>query len=571
MYILISDPRMSVTAPRPLQSAALSDPLYYLRNFSTLVHWVGERHADLLSEEERNRVAMLSELPQSPLALLVRMLMRRGDHFRLSRLHYDEIGPAVDALGPLIEQGWIAPNPTLDIESLGRLLTRQELIEHLDAPDTAFVSSTSKTAILEQLGSVYGDRVRPLHEWAPTLDDRVVELNCSDLFTRLQLMFFGNLNQDLSAFVLTELGYQRFEPVAFTAHSRAFSTREEIDLYLQLNAAREALENDVPLSEVMALLPGIGQSSSWLEQRRSRLLFAIARRAERSGDYELALDLYGQSDHPEARQRGFRVLELSRPDHATYQSLTQALVSCERSAEQEALARIERRLSRLLGHPSQTRLNRIKLPQFKVDLPGPASVEISVAEHLSRTDAPVYYVENSLVNGLFALLCWPALYAPLPGAFFNPFQAAPADLAGSDFVSRRQTLFAQALATLNDSDYKATILKRYREKEGIHCPFINWHMISYELVTLALECIPAEHLQLFFSRLLEDIPAYRSGLPDLIQLFPNEVGKEGSTTYRLIEVKGPGDKLQDNQRRWLEYLYQRGVAVAVCYLSWSGA
>ena len=29
--------------------------------------------------------------------------------------------------------------------------------------------------------------------------------------------------------------------------------------------------------------------------------------------------------------------------------------------------------------------------------------------------APVHYVENTLINGLFGLLCWPAIFAPLPG------------------------------------------------------------------------------------------------------------------------------------------------------------
>ena len=42
----------------------------------------------------------------------------------------------------------------------------------------------------------------------------------------------------------------------------------------------------------------------------------------------------------------------------------------------------------------------------------------------------------------------------------------------------------------------------------------------------------------------------------------------GERRYELIEVKGPGDKLQDNQVRWLEYCVAHGMPVSVCHVSW---
>jgi len=559
---------MSTTSsPSPI-GAALSDPLYYLRNFRTLVEWVRAHHGDLLDETERARIAELLELPQAAQALLVRMLMRRGEAFRLSRLRYEEIGSIPDALSPLLEQGWIESDPLLDIDTLGRLLTRIELIETLDPRLAAFPPSTSKADLLERLAGLCGAEQRTLNEWAPTLDDQVVQLCCGELFTRLQLMFFGNLSQDLSAFVLTELGYHRFEPVPFSPESRAFATRQEVDSYLRLHGAREALAAGQPIAEIQALVPDTPLDNAWLERRRGRLLFELARHAERNGGYDEALLLYGRANHPEARQRQFRVLELNRPDRRSYDALLDAIARSERPGEREALSRIERRLSRKLGLKPQTALGRPKLPQFELTLPGPAAVELSVARHLNRDDAPVYYVENGLLNGLFALLCWPALYAALPGAFFHPFQAAPADLGNADFVHRRQPLFARALETLQTSEYRRIILERHREKAGITCPFIDWRLLTDELISTALHCIPAQDLDAMIRRLLEDIPAHRSGLPDLIQFFPDAATSEGRPSYRLIEVKGPGDRVQDHQRRWLEYLHRKGIEVGVCYLNW---
>jgi sulfur relay (sulfurtransferase) complex TusBCD TusD component (DsrE family) len=36
----------------------------------------------------------------------------------------------------------------------------------------------------------------------------------------------------------------------------------------------------------------------------------------------------------------------------------------------------------------------------------------------------------------------------------------------------------------------------------------------------------------------------------------------------MIEVKGPGDRLQDNQKRWLEFCARHDMPVSVCYVAW---
>ena len=85
------------------------------------------------------------------------------------------------------------------------------------------------------------------------------------------------------------------------------------------------------------------------------------------------------------------------------------------------------------------------------------------------------------------------------------------------------------------------------------------------MLDLALACIPAAHLKKAFERILLDIKSNRSGFPDLIQFWPAE------QRYRMIEVKGPGDRLQDNQLRWIAYCAQHAMPVSVCYLQWQEA
>jgi hypothetical protein len=94
---------------------------------------------------------------------------------------------------------------------------------------------------------------------------------------------------------------------------------------------------------------------------------------------------------------------------------------------------------------------------------------------------------------------------------------------------------------------------------------VAWDYLERGVIELALRCIPAAHLKLWFQRILQDVKDNRTGFPDLIQFFPLE-GR-----YEMIEVKGPGDRLQDNQLRWIDYCKEHGMPVTVCYLQWQEA
>ena len=82
--------------------ALLATDFYYLRNFEFVLEWVGARYDDLLNEQERRFVQHFPTLPERSRALLVRLIMRKGDHFRVSRLCYDEIGDIESAAQPLL-------------------------------------------------------------------------------------------------------------------------------------------------------------------------------------------------------------------------------------------------------------------------------------------------------------------------------------------------------------------------------------------------------------------------------------------------------------------------------------
>ncbi|MBR9905201.1 VRR-NUC domain-containing protein [Halomonas sp. TG39a] len=547
-------------------TASLDDPFYYLTNFRFVLAWVGERHADLLSADEREFLNQFDNLPRASQALLVRMVMRKGELFRLGKLSYTEVGDSGDAMAPLMTLGWVDNAPALSIDELFNQLRlaelRQILAEEIRAAGLSV--SSSKTVLYATLVSRL-TQAAPLQTWWPEAPDRVVRLTVMNICDRLRLMFFGNLRQDWAEFVLTELGLQRFEVVPFTPQSRAFQTRQEVDTYLALHHLRQRLdEGESPVDLHREVPPP--SDNRWLATRRARLLLQLGREAERSGDSALALALYGDAGSSEARIRQLRLLERLGEHQTAYELAAQALDSSPTETEHQALTRILPRLRRRLKLPAVASDPEPAHVRWDLSLPGPQSVERAVVAALSEPQAPVCYVENSLITGLFGLLCWPAIFAPLPGAFFHPFHNGPADLYRDDFVARRRDAFDGCLARLEDGSYREVIRAAWREKQGLASPFVHWPIVDEPLVELAFECIPAEHLRACFERLLGDLKANRAGLPDLIQLLPD--APAGTPRYRMIEVKGPGDRLQDNQRRWLAFFHQQAMPVAVCYVRW---
>ncbi len=557
---------MPTDAPDPFY------PFYYLSNFERALAWIAERYDDLLSDGEQAFLAAFlhdgTRLPKASRALLVRMLMRKGTLFRTGRLAYAEIGCPVRAAAPLAALGWVDADAGVSLDELFALATRPEL-QRAFAAAPAF-KGLRKAEWLEALRDADAAHAQPkrYREWDTATNEAALRVLVAPVCERFRLMFFGNLHQDWSEFVLADLGVFQYERVAFEPSSRAFQQRADVDCYLALHACREALElaGNEALDPLLAAVDSIDtRHNAWLALRRAKLLFAIGHHAERRHDWDTALRVYERCAWPGARHRRMRVLERAGSDDAALALALQAAAAPESEEEQQRIARIVPRLQRRLGLAAQKAVGARAAQRGMLELARPlvpVAVEYAVRDHLSTEDAPVHYVENALINSLFGLLCWEPVFAAVPGAFFHPFQRGPADLHAPDFRARRAARFDACLAQLESGAYRTTILRHFDTKAGLQSPFVFWSMLTRELLTLALDCLPAAHLKLWFERLLVDVRANRSGLPDLIRFWPHE------RRYELIEVKGPGDRLQDNQIRWLAYCVQHDMPVRVLDVRW---
>jgi hypothetical protein len=546
-------------------------PFYYLKNFELVLTTIQTRYSDLLLDDELRFVREFPELPLESRALLARMVMRRGDLFRQAKLNYAEIGETRAAAAALIEAGWVSDRQLLSIRDLHRLLTKDELIRCLKLPPRYAAWRKPELAVVLE---AQFKEPRFFEDWYPEGNpggnpvgyggECVYALLIAAVCERFRLMFFGNDRQSWTEFVTADLGIFRYEKVDRSVPSRPFQSRRHIEVFQRIQECRELLREGMPLDELMLNAPEQIADSEWLEERRQKLLFLIAREYERAGEGAKALAMFLECNHRGARSRAIRLKAKTQDWEGARALCVLARESPESAAELQQVRRVMPRICRKLKIPFEPALKPV-IPEFEIVLEGnlQKAVEYRVRDHLARDLADgstVRYVENGLIIALFGLLCWPAIFAPVPGAFFHDFHHGPVDLESGHFYRRRKQEFDACLSHLDSGGHAKVIWKVFKEKWGIQSPFVRWHHLDKTLLRLALDCFPPEHLRLWFEWILSDVKENRAGFPDLVQFWPEE------GAYRMIEVKGPGDRVQDNQRRLLEYCVSHGMPVEVCYV-----
>lgn len=533
-------------------------PHYYHDNFLALLDTVERQYGDLLSDAETGFLARFRALPFDARCLYVRLLSRVGPWFREARLDYPELGDIATAIDGLLASGLAAQATALSPADLGRLYTRSELASVLDLP-----RSTGKQALLDAFGE--GEELAlPWRE-----QGRVIAPADTEIAAVLNLLFFGNRRQGLTDFVLSDLGVARYYPYRLDRRQRLFPHREALEEYLACAALADSWRETREVQSDPAMLAELGQrilafqpAHAASRRRWYRLCNQLARELERLDQPALAGELYAASELHPSRERRARLLERAGncADALALCAAIEAAPWCEE--ERDAAQRIRPRLLRRL-HGTPTTRRRDTFPARQLQMPrADGRVELAVAGHLKEHWQQVHYVENTLMNGLFGLAFWEQIFAPLPGVFHNPFQAAPTDMYEQGFAERRAALIAARLAELREADIAALLTEAWRRYHGYQCRWVNWRYLDEGLIAAAGELIPREHLLAIWERMLFDPGENRRGFPDLLALgcAPGD--------YCLVEVKGPGDALQDSQKRWLRFFVDQGIPAEVAWVQW---
>jgi len=541
-------------------------PFYYRDNFLRLCNTVEAQYGDILSNAEHAMLATFRGLNFEAQCLYVRLISRTGPWFRESKLAYDELGPSTPILDELLAHNMAEEASGLSTPELGKLFTRGELQQIF--PELNGGHLRDKTALLDAIDQLQLGPAQILRALRAVDALRIVTPCGAELAQYLELLFFGNWHQSLTDFVLQDLGRTRYYPYHLDREHRMFSCREALQEYVTCVALADSHctlleageQKRLPALAAQLMLMDIRYPSS--EKRWHRLCNNLARDLERLDEKTLALNLYSRSARHPARERRARILE-GCGDWQGAVTLCQEILDkpwCE--AEHESAARIQPRAQRKLDGSRPVRhrdaFDKVALTLHR----GAGSVEQQAAAHLLSQWQSVHYVENALMNTLFGLAFWEQIFAPVPGVFNNPYQSAPADMYDSTFRARREASISARITQLRGHNLAITLAEAYRRYQHYECRWTHWRYISTELVEASARCIPAEHLLAIWERILFDPAENRRGFPDLIALGA-EVGE-----YCLIEVKGPGDALQDNQKRWLRYFQQQGIPAQVAWVQW---
>ncbi len=544
------------------EAGTISDD-YYLANFHRLAEFVVDTYRDILTPEERQWYASVQDAPESAQRLYIRLLTRKGSVFRLSRLRYPEIDHLPQAAAELASRALADTAVPTDPRSLLAAFTKPELLDLLDIPTAR---SRPRAELVEQCLS--GDAsVLQTHVEALQRADRWITMVGHQHWNLFQLGFFGNLYQDSSEFVLQELGTVRYESYQLDYNARAFATRAQLNAhwrYFECEALFDTVDHKQP-EQLLALvrqLPAMVAGDDHLQRRIDRYRNRIARQLERLGQHKEALDLYAQSVHPPARERRIRLyLKQNEPEQAG-RLIASLLDQPFNDAEVQVGRKLQKQLERLSGNKSRP-APRFK-PQTTILTLSDCSrrVELAARDFYARF-GECRYTENALSNSVLGLFIWDIIYHPVPGAFFNPFQSAPADFYQPSFTRRRAGLLMSRFAELDTPAlFHQRVLDAHAQHEGKSNPLVRWGRVDRELLMLALERIPTEHWRAIFQRILSDLRENTSGFPDLI-LFRDEGG------YEFIEIKGPGDTLQQNQLRWMQYFDGAQIPCRVVNIRWA--
>ena len=544
---------------------------YYLDNFLKILDFVETQYRSLLSDEEQRYSRQFRRLSLSSQRLYVRLISRKGPHFRNDKLNYSEINDLRGCAEELQLAGYVFIGVPTPPEAALWTMTRPELVALVNDHPSHFSHVPAAKSLVK------GQLIQTIFEAVPQVELEKVIATRLVLYTPLgldhlqvfRLLFFGNLNQDLTEFVLLDLGLVRYEDYPISSKDRLFSNRAILDATLAYYACLEqvhlALEDDdrealVHISE--SLPKTLGEAS--LIRRRDRILNGIGRHFERLKQPQTALTFYGEATSHPARERRSRILAADGKV-AEARDLCKTILETSENPEERDFARLfHPKMGKKLGLPVQTpKRKRHPTESLEIERDPNSNIEATVLAHLAASGIDGFYAENRFWLGLFGLFFWDVIFMPVRGAFFNHYQRAPVGLFSDRFRSERGQAIETRLKDIADGNFaKEQVFGIFDLKQGIANRLINWRTLTKPMIEKLLSLMDRRHLAALFDHMSGHLGRTRNGFPDLVVF--NWKGRP----YQLVEVKGPGDQLQNNQRRWLRFFGEQQIPYTIARISW---
>ncbi|XP_009319836.1 PREDICTED: fanconi-associated nuclease 1 [Pygoscelis adeliae] len=173
--------------------------------------------------------------------------------------------------------------------------------------------------------------------------------------------------------------------------------------------------------------------------------------------------------------------------------------------------------------------------------------------------------EGSTFITLYGILMWDIIFMDdIPDVFRNSYQTFPLDLYTDSFYENRRDVIEarlQQIHTASSETLAKLIADIWTTQEGKAAALVSWgRFVSLQQVQSLVSCLGGMFLSGVFRQLSKDLRHCRGGLPDLV------VWRTHTNHFKLVEVKGPNDRLSHKQIIWLSELKKLGATVEVCHV-----
>ncbi|XP_033708149.1 fanconi-associated nuclease 1 isoform X3 [Tursiops truncatus] len=603
-----------VTSPAPL------DHPYYLRSFLVVLKAVFENEEDrmLFDEHEKGIITKFHQLSASGQKLYVRLFQRKFGWIKMNKLEYEEISADLTpVVRELTHAGFLQTESELqELSEVLELLSAPELKAlaktfHLVNPNgqkqqlvNAFLKLAKQPSVCTWrknqpgIGAVILKRAK---DWAGQ-SLRV----CRDpraVFSRVLLLFSltheveeeeaacGGQGQ-LSTVLLVNLGRMEFPRYTVSRKTQIFQDREDLIRYheklpLFLRCFTVGWVYTRILSRTVEILQRLHMYQEAVKELENLLSQKVYCPDSRGRWWDrLALNLH---QHLKRLEPAIKCITagLADPDVRTGHrlSLYQRAVRLRASPSCQKYAHLFRQLPEVtVGDVKHVTVTGRLCPQsgpgksvFVLEAGGtaPATVLCSVEElalaHYRRCgfDQGIHG-EGSTFSTLYGLLLWDVIFMDgIPDAFRNAYQAAPLDLCTDSFFASRAPAIETRLRQIHGASaesLRAWVAAAWQAQEGRVASLVSWdRFASLQQAQDLVSCLGGPILSGVCRRLAMDFRHCRGGLPDLV------VWSSQSHHVKLVEVKGPSDRLSQKQMIWLDELHRLGADVEVCHVAAVGA
>ncbi|KAF8048759.1 hypothetical protein N665_2413s0002 [Sinapis alba] len=588
----------------------------YQMNFNVLVQEVLRSCSHLLTTDEKAFLESFPSLSEDSQRLFIRLYTRKGPWFRLSNISYPEVSDSLQAMKDLTGMGFMTSVEDANdlsyqmMKEITELLNVTELRDILSM-NKVFSRGSRKRDLINSLCSYYNDGTR--QNIGTMILERTglcakISSTAESLIWRVERLFFLNREQDLSSFVLLDLGIIKYPTYKCIDSEQIFSNRtkllayeEAIEVAQLMDESLDSEDSGIVLKCIMIAETRISSSSSesalfncftapWVYSKMVLLGVSFLENQKRYNQAVYLLRRLLSCFNCDGR-RGYWTVRLStdlehmgRPNESLSVAEQGLLDPWVRAGSRIAL---QRRILRLAKPP-----RRWKTPTFpnlidnkipEVTIQGRSlNCEVGMKNRFYGEDgeqcgveqlALQYYngegggwqgmhTESSIWLTIFSLLMWDILFSDVPGVFQTRFQTAPLDLDTESFyLTRKETIESQLEKVANGMAEEILIIS-YETHRGTACRGVAWERFSLEELRAAVACVGGKCVASLCRYLAQDYRSWCSGMPDLLLWRFKENGYEGEA--KLVEVKSEKDRLSEQQRAWLLLLMDSGFIVEIC-------